>query len=148
MTDDIVVVLVWADEGGFGWAEESDQLAIESDSHVDGGRVVGDDELGSGDDGQQLGDGGGPDAVGDVRVILGEFEQRGAAQAFARAADDDDAVDLWASDESLREFGEAFDRPALARPTRGRGDDGIAFWVFDDDLREFIIASVETHVWL
>ena len=84
MADDIVVVLVWADEGGFGWAEEGDELAIESDSHVDGCRVIGDDELCSRDDGQQLGDGGRADTVGDVRVIFGRVRAAGRSSGVRR----------------------------------------------------------------
>ncbi len=37
VADDIVVVLVWADEGWVGWAEQGDEFAIEADGHVDGG---------------------------------------------------------------------------------------------------------------
>ncbi len=141
-----MIVVVGPDEGGLGWAQQGDQRAIESDSHMDRSRVVGDDELGAGDDGQELGDGGRADAIGDVGVVFCEFEQWCAAQAFARAADDEDAVDLGAGDEALRQFGEALDRPALARPARSRGNHRVALGVFDDDLRAFIVAGVEAHV--
>ena len=41
-----------------GWSQESDEGAFESDGHVEGGGVVGDDEFGACDEGHEEGDGG------------------------------------------------------------------------------------------
>jgi len=139
-----------AEGGGLGWvggAEEGDEGAVEADGHVEGGGVVGDDEFCSGDDCHEEGDGGGADAVGDLWVVFGEFEEGCAVEAFAWASDDDDALDISVFGELLGELGEAFDWPALGRPGGGGGEDGVGLWVFDDDLREFFLAGVEGDVW-
>ena len=66
-------------------------------------------------------------------MVLRDFEERGTAESFARAADNDDAIDFWAFNQALGELGESFDRPTFARPTRSRSDDGVSLWVFNNE---------------
>lgn len=140
--DDVGFAFVGGGFLGVRWSEESDEGAFESDGHVEGGGVVGDDELGSGDDGHQQGDGGGSDAVGDFGVVGCEFEQGGAVEAFSWASNDDGAVDVGVLGEFFGEFGEAFDGPTLGGPSGSRREDGVGLGVLDDDLREFFLSGV------
>ena len=63
-------------------------------------------------------------------------------EAFTRASDDDDAVDVGVLGQFLGEFGEAFDWPTLGGPCGGGGEDGVGLGVLDHDLRELFLSGV------
>ena len=113
---------------------------------MEGGGIVGDGEFGAGDDGHEEGDGGGTDAVGDLWVVFGEFEEGGTVEAFAWASDDDDSFDVFVFGEVFGELGEVFDWPALGGPGGGGGEYGVGLGVLHDDLRELGLSGVEGGV--
>ena len=121
--DDVDVALVGADEGGVGGAEEGDGGAVEADCHVQGGRVVGDNERGACDECHESRDIGVADEVDDACVTGGE--QRLALVALAGCADDGDTVEAHREQVGC-ERGEAVYGPALAGPDAGGCDDGVA----------------------
>ena len=121
--DDVVVALVGADEGGVGGAEEGDGGAVEADCHMQGGRVVGNNERGACDEGHEPSDVGLADEVDDARVA--GSEQGLALVALAGGADDGDAVEAHLK-QGAREGRELLDGPALAGPDAGGCEDGVA----------------------